>query len=308
MVRSPEAEGPRILMCPPTYFGVRYEINPWMSLDRRADPGRALAQWARLRETLEGLGARVELEEAAPGLPDQVFTANAGFALGGRAVAATFLHPERQGEEPHHERWLAEDGLAVIRCSLPLEGAGDLCGADEVLLGGHGIRSRIEALEEAADWLGVPIVPVRMDDPWLYHLDLIVAPLGGPTALIADRGLAPDARLSVAARFPDLIELTAEETGLFCANCTVVGEHVVMHRCTPRLRSQLAARGLRAVECPVDEFLKAGGGVRCMGLRLDGGPAAPAPAPLSLEESRDAERASRADERAWGARTGAPLA
>jgi N-dimethylarginine dimethylaminohydrolase len=264
-------------MCPPTEFGVRYEINPWMSLARLADGDRAIAEWERLRATLEGLGAAVELERPVPGLPDQVFTANAGFALADRAVAATFKHPERQREEPAHEAWFADHGYVVTRCSWPLEGAGDLCGAGDALLGGHGVRSDRRALDEAAAWLGVDVVPVEMNDPWLYHLDLIVAPLGGPAALVAPRGLTADGARTVAALYPDAIELTPEETEDFAANCLVVGGAVVMHRCSPRLGRELATRGLEAVESSVGEFLKAGGAVRCLALRLDGGPAAPAP-------------------------------
>src|SRR2546423_1054932 len=35
---------PRILMCPPDYYGIEYEINPWMSRQRGATPERARAQ------------------------------------------------------------------------------------------------------------------------------------------------------------------------------------------------------------------------------------------------------------------------
>jgi N-dimethylarginine dimethylaminohydrolase len=281
-VHDEAGAGPlRLLMCPPTHFGVRYEINPWMSVRRRADPERATRQWERLRDTFVALGAQVDLETPAPGLPDQVFSANAGFVLGDRAVSATFVHPERQGEESIHERWFAEEGFATVRCDAPLEGAGDLCGAGGVLLGGYGIRSDLRALPQAAAWLGVDVMPVEMVDPWLYHLDLVVAPLGGGAALVAPHGLSTAGARTVRDAFADVIELTPEETGLFVANCMVVGGHVVMHRCPPRIRRELAARGLEAVECPVDEFLKAGGAVRCLALRLDGGPGTPAPRMLA---------------------------
>src|ERR671933_468452 len=60
---------PRILMCPPDFYGIEYEINPWMSRQRGAAPERAQAQWRRLYETLLGLGAEVELMIPQPGLP-----------------------------------------------------------------------------------------------------------------------------------------------------------------------------------------------------------------------------------------------
>ena len=32
---------PRILMCPPDFYGIEYEINPWMSRSRGSSPERA---------------------------------------------------------------------------------------------------------------------------------------------------------------------------------------------------------------------------------------------------------------------------
>jgi len=69
--------GYRYLMCPPQYFGVLYEINPWMHREVAVDPDRALGQWNELRVALEAAGAVVELLEPAPEVPDLVFTANA---------------------------------------------------------------------------------------------------------------------------------------------------------------------------------------------------------------------------------------
>jgi N-dimethylarginine dimethylaminohydrolase len=46
-----------ILMCPPDYFGIEYEINPWMNRRRGADPELANRQWRGLRVLLEGAGA-----------------------------------------------------------------------------------------------------------------------------------------------------------------------------------------------------------------------------------------------------------
>ncbi len=37
---------PRILMCPPDYYGIEYEINPWMSRSRGSSLERARASGA----------------------------------------------------------------------------------------------------------------------------------------------------------------------------------------------------------------------------------------------------------------------
>ena len=51
----------QILMCPPDYYGIEYEINPWMSRSRGSSPERARAQWDALYQTLRRLGAAVKL-------------------------------------------------------------------------------------------------------------------------------------------------------------------------------------------------------------------------------------------------------
>src|SRR2546430_8848173 len=107
----------RLLMCPPDYFSVVYEINPFMHREIEVDHDKAKDQWVNLRDTLEGCGAVVEIQDPQPGLPDLVFTANAGIVVDGVAVPARFLHPERRGEEPHDRSWFASHGFTV--CDLP---------------------------------------------------------------------------------------------------------------------------------------------------------------------------------------------
>ena len=50
---------PRVLMCPPDYYGIEYEINPWMHVEQGATRDRAQAQWQRLYDTLRRLSVQV---------------------------------------------------------------------------------------------------------------------------------------------------------------------------------------------------------------------------------------------------------
>src|SRR5262245_52389747 len=96
---------PRILMCPPDHYGIEYEINPWMSRSRGSDAPRAHKQWRGLYETLRGLGVEVELLQPQPGLPDLVFTANAGLVFGKRFFSSRFRHEVRARESPVFDAW-----------------------------------------------------------------------------------------------------------------------------------------------------------------------------------------------------------
>src|SRR5918911_3841317 len=136
---------PRILMCPPDYYGIEYEINPWMSRSRGSTPERARRQWQTLRDTLRGLGAAVELLEPRPGLPDLVFTANAGLVYGKRFFSSRFRHEVRARETPHFDAWFAAHGFAVkhLPAGVYFEGAGDALFCGPALFAGYRIRSDV---------------------------------------------------------------------------------------------------------------------------------------------------------------------
>ena len=86
------------LMCALSfYYGVEYVINPWMAGNvHRVTQGNAARQWERLCDCLGEL-ADIELVEPAPGLPDMVFTANAGLVLERKAVLSRFVSPRTAG-------------------------------------------------------------------------------------------------------------------------------------------------------------------------------------------------------------------
>src|SRR5580700_8168515 len=104
----------RILMCPPDHFNVEYEINAWMRITHVPDQRLARKQWEALYTLLSvRIGLDVELIAAHAGLPDMVFTANAGVVDGKRFIPSRFRHAERQGETAFFERWFVTHGYAV---------------------------------------------------------------------------------------------------------------------------------------------------------------------------------------------------
>ncbi len=268
--------GRRILMCPPRHFGVLYEINPWMSQEVEVEPARAVEQWEGLAATLRAAGAEVVEMEAHAEVPDLVFTANAGLVNGAQFVPSHFRHAERQPETPVNTEWFSASGWRVDRLpdDIDHEGAGDALpftpeGGRPVLLSGYSFRSDARAATELATLLGCPVRPIQLVDPRLYHLDLTFCPLDGRRAIIAPSGWDAYGRRVVEALVPEPLVLTEEEALSFCANSVVVDGTVVMPTTPPRVGRQLEAWGFDVVESPVGEFLKAGGGCRCLTLCLD---------------------------------------
>src|SRR5215210_5027725 len=100
---------PHILMCPPDFYGIHYEINPWMDMSRQPEHAVAASHWHALRTNIIDAGAKISLLEPRPGLPDLVFTANAAMIFGQQALLSRFRHRQRQGEEPCRRHWFAEN-------------------------------------------------------------------------------------------------------------------------------------------------------------------------------------------------------
>ena len=102
-----------ILMCPPHYFDVDYEINPWMNRRVSVDQAVAREQWDNLYQLLAGeIGAAVEIIDPVVGLPDFVFTANAGLLVGNTFIASNFRYPRGRGKSLTGRPGLSRRGTA----------------------------------------------------------------------------------------------------------------------------------------------------------------------------------------------------
>jgi N-dimethylarginine dimethylaminohydrolase len=271
----------RFLMCPPDHFDVEYEINPWMSGNcGTVARDTATAQFAHLFETLSR-HAHVETMTAQGGLPDMVFTANAGVVLGDWFVPSNFAHAERQGERDWFARWFGEQGHSVVDMpmSLRFEGAGDaLFDADApVLWMGHGFRSDLAAANWLEDALahevagGVEVLALKLADPRYYHLDTCFCPLANGMLLWNPSAFDMTSQALVHARVPAhrRIAVGAQDAASFACNAVSFEDKLVLNHASNDLVQALERAGIEVFTAPLGEFMKSGGAAKCLTLRLD---------------------------------------
>jgi N-dimethylarginine dimethylaminohydrolase len=263
-------------MCPPDFYGIEYEINPWMSRSRASDDVRARAQWKALFDLLGSLGADVPLLPPVKGLPDLVFTANAALIWHEVAFLARFRHAARQGETPCDDAWFRENGFQTrtLPEGLDFEGAGDALFCGQTLFGGYLIRSDAAALQWLAAQIGCPAIPLQLVDDRYYHLDTCFCPLSQDAAIWFPPAFDEYGRKTLVEHVPTLVAVSPEEAARFACNAVVIGRHVVVNTGCPSLEADLKQLGFVPHSTELGEFIKAGGSAKCLTLRMDGEDAA----------------------------------
>lgn len=268
----------RILVCPPKYFGVDYVINPWMEGQLgRVDRERAHTQW---NDLVEGIARHASVEEITPceGSPDMCFTANAGLTAFGRVIPARFRYPERAGEERPFADWFSGAGFEIVTLpgDDPFEGEGDALfqPGEPLLWAGYGVRSALETHTLLGQTFGVEVVSLQLVDPRFYHLDTCFAPLPEGRLLYYPAAFDERSRRAIERRIPSAkrIEVSDRDAVGFACNMLRLDDQLFFNHASDALRSSLSKWGYESHARPVSEFLKAGGGVKCLSMILDQAP------------------------------------
>jgi lysine-ketoglutarate reductase/saccharopine dehydrogenase-like protein (TIGR00300 family) len=264
----------RFLMCSPEHYDVDYVINPWMEGNiHKSSRDRAADQWQQLYHILKD-HAIVDLVTPQPGVPDMVFTANAGLVLGDNVVLSRFFHKERQGEEPFFQQWFEAQGYKVFTLpkDLPFEGAGDALFDREGrwLWAGYGFRSELDSHPFIAKWLDVEVLSLRLMDERFYHLDTCFCPLANGYLLYYPPAFDSYSNRMIEMRVPaeKRIAIAEEDAVNFACNAVNIERIVILNQASNELKQRLQTAGFDVIETPLTEFLKAGGAAKCLTLRV----------------------------------------
>jgi N-dimethylarginine dimethylaminohydrolase len=266
----------KLLFSHPEYFDVKYEINPWMKKKTPVDRKKAIDQWEVLTSKIKLQGAEIMLAPA-PGedLPDYVFTANAGMVMKNRAVVSSFRNKERQGESIHFYNWFTMNSYETLMLPNDVVWEGEACTfpiADKVICS-FGLRADLNSYPIILDFFGVnkkDAIFAEIIDPYFYHLDVAFCPLDNESAMFCDMAFTGDTVSWMKKNIKNLISVSYDEALNFACNAVVVGKKIFLNEgISENLKESLAQISYEVIETPITEFIKAGGGVKCLALYLD---------------------------------------
>jgi len=258
----------RLLMCRPTHFGVDYNINPWMTNTiGTVDQSLANAQWETLYNALKSV-ADVALIDPVEGLPDMVFTANAGLAVGNVFFLSKFAHSERSSEERYFREWfLNRNFYSVEQLEHSFEGEGD-CLRDHTGTHwmGRGFRTNESYLNCLTEFK-VNAQAVELVDPRFYHIDTCFCPFPDGRLMYYPGAFSEDARNKIEKHFKEIIKVTEEEALTFCCNGVIIDKNIFMPECSS-IANRLTDLGYMVQQFDMSEFLKSGGACKCLVMNI----------------------------------------
>jgi N-dimethylarginine dimethylaminohydrolase len=260
----------KVLLCPPDYFDIEYEINAWMHENNQVDTELARHEWQSLVEIYsKKLNWDVSLVEPVKGQPDMVFATDCCLINSDKIFLSNFRYPERRAETQFYEKWFRDNGYTDLKTAQhKFEGGGDSLICGDRILAGYGFRSDIESHHELNQYFDMEVISLRLINPYFFHLDTCLTVLSKEALAFYPNAFDKDSQEKLRRLFPGIIEASAEEANGFGLNAVSDGHTVITSDHSASLLQKYRGRGFEVIATPVLEFRKSGGGVKCLTLSL----------------------------------------
>lgn len=259
-----------VLMCRADFFNISYEINPWMKTANPVKPELAQRQWQELYDVYTNqLGWQVKLVEPVDGLPDMVFTANAGLVIDNRVALANFRHKDRQPESDYFKRWFeSETYEQILQPEYNFEGEGDALVWNDYILAGYPWRSSQLSQPELGRFFKREIVGLQLTDARFYHLDTCLTPIDPTTLAIYTPAFTDESVAKLRRLVENLVETDQADAMAYGLNAISDGTNIVIPAAATGLIASYQKLGFKCWPVPISEFQKSGGGIKCLTLKL----------------------------------------
>lgn len=255
-------------MCPPDYYDIEYEINPWMHVTNKVDKQKVSTIYNQLKALYESLGVDVYEIGAVKGLPDMVYTANLGQVVGEKFIVANFKYEERRKEADFASAYFKKKfGYETIKLpdDIFFEGQGDLLSDGKRFFIGWGKRTDKRAKSYLEKYLGADIMDFELVNPYFYHLDTALAPISPEIVVYNPQSFTADGIKKIHKNFKNCIETNDIDSKVIACNMVIVGNNIVHGAgISHSLSENLGNLGYSLHSIDTREYIKGGGSVKCV--------------------------------------------
>jgi N-dimethylarginine dimethylaminohydrolase len=262
--------GTKILLCPPAYFHIDYEINPWMHIENNVTGQTVFDQYKMLKDTYTKLN--IPFQELTPtkGLPDQVYTTDVGYPEGNIFIKANYKYPQRQKESGIAAAFFKSNGYEIktIPEDIFFEGEGDFLKVEDKYFFGWGKRSMKEAKRYIEEILKKDIIDIELTDPYFYHLDTCLGLISTDIAIINEKAHTSEGLEKIHNQFKTVIKASTEDNNKLACNLVVVDKNVIINDISDELKNEIESYGYTVHRVNTSEYIKGGGSVKCLSLQI----------------------------------------
>ena len=228
---------------------------------------RAMSQFQSLYKHI-AQHAIVYLLPSTPGFQDQPYVSNLGAVLPhceeDTVLISRFRSAPRIGEERTGADFFKLMNFTVERPpetfeaeSVYFEGEADLKHIrGNVYIGAHGMRTSRNALAWASERFDMEIVPFRVTNPYLYHLDCCVLRIDEEAVLLCTT-IADRTCIQAIERHCEIIDVSLEEARAGITNCLVLAGEVLCDSPIAELGAERPSYAIEKakIEAPGDHLL-----------------------------------------------------
>lgn len=259
-----------VILCPPDYYNIEYEINPWMHIENKVTGRTVFEEYDLLKKTYDKLGIKYYEIKPTKGLPDQVYITNAGHPEGNIFIKANFRYPQRRPEADIAVELFKENGYEIktVPQDIFFEGQGDLLKVGNKYFMGWGYRSDQKAKGYLEEILKTEITDLQLIDPFFYHLDTSLGLLSEDIAIINDKAYKPEGLAKLEKSFKNLIRVSKEDNNVLACNMVIIDKNIVVNEISEELKNKIESYGFSVYRVPMNEYIKGGGSVKCVSLQI----------------------------------------
>lgn len=225
---------PVYAMAPPFSLDASNPNNVFMQKlapkDRKVNLLKAVDQFLAIYQFATN-NSMIYLVPSRPGLGDLPYVANLGINLphvqDNTIVVSNYKSEPRRGETSVGLHFFEDIGYKTVVAPPYFEGEADLkflnknnyCGA-------YGMRTSMNALDWFSKSYDMNIIPIKIDDPELYHLDCVIFPLQSDKMFVVESAVDKSTKRKIE-KYVDIIPIDDKAGHCGITNCVRMGSLIL---------------------------------------------------------------------------------
>jgi len=239
-----EIDFPIMLTSVPNYMMLEGYVpnNKWMEDASKEqiedDIVGAVSQYFELTTLINQMALTYTIP-GVKGLSDLVFVANMGLVLPEHVAPNTiifsnFRSQPRIGEIEVGRKFFDLMNWNYVQSPYFFEGFADCKplkqeGNETIFLGGYGVRTDIKSYEWMMDNFNMKIVPIKMDNPYLYHFDCLVFPIDSENVIVSE--LLGKENIKLIEKYANVHVVSKDDSMGGTLNSVRLGPIIINHSC-----------------------------------------------------------------------------